>query len=141
MSSIRECIMQRLKAIAQNVPGIDPGSASRERAAPYVVAECPSIDVSPESDESRTVGAGLDAHELTVRVRVCTAGDGASALADPYVEAFHAALHADAELAGLVASIQTGSADFDRDDADVTIGRTTQRYRITYSTRRGSLAA
>ena len=63
MSSIRECILQRLKAIAQSVPGIEPGSASRERAAPYVVAECPSIDVSPESDESRTVGAGLDAHE------------------------------------------------------------------------------
>ena len=141
MSSLRERILLRLEAIAKGVPGIDPGSASRERAASYSVTECPAIDVSPESDDSRTVGAGLDSHELTVRVRVCTAGDGASALADPYVEAFHAALHADADLAGLVASIQTGSADFDRDDADVTIGRTTQRYRITYSTRRGSLAA
>ena len=39
------------------------------------------------------------------------------------------------------AGIQLGSADFDRDDADVTVGRTTQRYRITYHTRRASLAA
>lgn len=141
MATLRERILQRLEMVARGVPGIDPGSASRERAAPYAASECPALDVSPEGDDPRTVGAGLDAHELTVRVRVCTAGDGASALADPYVEAFHAAMHADADLAGLVASIQTGSADFDRDDADVTIGRTTQRYRITYSTRRGSLAA
>lgn len=141
MATKREQIMQRLEAIARSVPGLAAGSVSRERAAPYSTDECPALDVSPEGDEARSVGAGLDAHELTIRVRVWTAGDGASALADPVVEAFHNALHADAGLVALVANVETGGADFDDADADMHPGRTTQRYRITYHTRRGSLAA
>ena len=140
MPSLRETILQRVEAVARSVPGMAPASVSRERAAPHASDECPALDVAPEGDDPRPVGAGLDAHELTIRLRVFTAGDGASALADPFIEAFHAALFADPVLAQAVAGIQLGSADFDRDDADVTVGRTTQRYRITYHTRRASLA-
>mgnify|MGYP000882152059 FL=1 len=140
--TLRELILKRAYAVAQAVPGIVSASCTRERAAPVGVDECPALDVSPESEpDPQPLGAGLDRRELTLRIRIYTAGDGAHELADPFVEAFHAGVMSDAALLGIVAGVIPGGADFERDDADQTVGRTTQRYRVIYTTRRGSLTA
>lgn len=140
MDTLREVIMRRVEIIAKAVPGIDPLSCTRERASAVQADECPALDVAPESDDPEALGAGLDRRDLTLRLRVFTAGNAASALADPFVQDFHVRLLADADLEALGVRIQPGGADFDRDDADQIVGRSTQRFRLTYCVRRGSLS-
>lgn len=140
MNTLRELIMRRVALIAQAVPGVAPLSCTRERASTVLVDECPALDVAPESDDPQALGAGLDRRDLTLRLRVFTAGNAASALADPFVQDFHARLLADVELEAMGVRIQPGSADFDRDDADQVVGRSTQRFRLTYCVPRGSLS-
>lgn len=142
MSTRREQILQALAVLAAGVPGIAPSSLTRERAAPVAESDCPALDLAPESEPDPTEwGLGTDLRVLTVVWRIHTAGEGAYALADPIVQALDTAIHADSALRSLVTLIQPGSTDFARDDADQTIGRTHVRYRITYTTRRGHLAA
>lgn len=142
MATLRERILQALAGLAATVPGIAPASLTRERAAPVNEADCPALDLAPEGELApQAIGAGIDQHELTVIWKIHTAGTGAYTLADPIVQALHAALYADPTLGNLVAGIQPGDTDFARDDADQTIGRTTLRYTLTYTTRRGDLAA
>lgn len=142
MTTRREQILQALHAIAAAIPGIASPSITRERATPVQEADCPALDLSPESEpDPAEWGRGTDQRVLTILYRIHTAGDGAYALADPIVHALDTALYTNATLAALVTLIQPGSTDFARDDADQTIGRTSVRYRITYTTRRGNLAA
>lgn len=140
MDTLRERIMRRVESIAMAVPGIDPLSCTRERASAVQVDECPALDVAPESDDPQALGAGLDRRDLTLRLRVFTAGNAASALADPFIQDFHSRLAVDSELDTMGVRVQPVGADFDRDDADQTIGRSTQRFRLTYCVRRGSLS-
>ena len=141
MSTRREQILQALSVIAASVPGIAAASLTRERAGPVAEADCPALDLTPESEpDPVALGAGIDRHELVVAWRIHTAGNGAYALADPVIQSLHGLLFADPTLGGLATGIETGASDFARDDADQTIGRTTARYRITYTTRRSNLA-
>lgn len=137
----REQILQALATLAAGIPGIAAASLTRERATPVPEADCPALDLAPESDqEPESWCNGSDLNRLTVVWRLHTAGDGAYTLADPIVEALHARLFADTTLGGLASDMAPGATDFARDDADQTIGRTTLRTRITYFTRRGNLA-
>lgn len=140
MSTIREQILQALSVIAASVPGIAANSLTRERASPVAEADCPALDLAPESEpDPQVLGSGADRHDLTVVFKIHTAGTGAYALADPIVQALHAALYADPTLGNLAAGILPGATDFARDDADQTIGRTSIRYIVVYTTRRGDL--
>lgn len=141
MATIREQILQAMLALAGTIPGIAAASLTRERAGPVVEADCPALDLAPESEpEPQPLGPGVDRHDLTVAFKIHTAGDGAYALADPIVQALHGAVYTDPTLGGLAAGILPGATDFARDDADQTIGRTTIRYTVVYTTRRGNLA-
>lgn len=141
MATLREQILQALAARAATVPGIASASLTRERAGPVVEADCPALDLAPESEpEPQALGNGADRHDLTVAFKVHTAGAGAYALADPIVQALHVALFSDPTLGNLAAGIVPGATDFARDDADQTIGRTTVRFTVIYATRRGDLA-
>lgn len=138
----RELVLQAVMAKAATVPGIAATSLTRERATALGEAECPAMDIAPESEsEPIRLGTGIDQRELLLAIRIHTAGNGAYALADPIVEAINAALCGDHSLGGLVSAVQPASTDFARDDADQTIGRTTLRYRIIYTTRRSDLTA
>jgi len=141
MTTRRELILQALYALAATVPGIAQDSLTRERATAVNESDCPTLDLAPESDPEPTpFGGGLDLHELTVTWKLCTAGNGAYALADPIVQDLHKAIFAAAPLGELVMQILPGPTDFARDDADQTIGRTTVRYRLQYLTRRSDIA-
>lgn len=138
----REQILVALKALADAVPGLAAASITRERTTNVAQDECPALDLAPESEpDPQAIGAGADRHDLTVAFKFYTAGDGAYALADPFVQALHAKLYADPTLAGMASTIQPGATDFAREDGDQTIGRTTVKYTVVYTTRRGDLTA
>lgn len=142
MATLREQILQALAARAATVSGIAATSRTRERATPVAASECPALDLAPDSEPNpQALGTGADRRDLAVAFKIHTAGDGAYALADPIVQTLHAALYADQTLGGLATSILPGATDFARDDADQTIGRTTVRYTVVYTTRRSDLAA
>lgn len=142
MTTRREQILVALFALTASIPGVAAGSRTRERAAPVAESECPALDLAPESEPTpQAMGAGADRRELEVAFKIDTAGSGAYALADPIVQALHAALYLDPTLGGLATTILPGSTDFARDDADQTIGRTTVKYTVVYTTRRGDLTA
>lgn len=139
MATIREQILQALSVLAASVPGIAATSLTRERAGPVAETDCPALDLAPESDDPRTMGSGADRHDFGIVFKIHTAGDGAYAQADPIVQALDAALFADPTLGNLAAGIVPGATDFARDEADQTIGRTSIRYTVVYTTRRGDL--
>lgn len=140
--TLREQILAAIYTLAQAVPGIAAASITRERATATAEAECPALDMAPDNEpDPQSLGSGADQHELSVVFKIHTAGNGAYSLADPFVQALHAKLYADPTLGNLAATIKPGGTDFARDDADQTIGRTTVRYTVVYTTRRGDLTA
>lgn len=137
----REQILVALFALTASMPGVAASSRTRERAAPVAESECPSLDMAPESEPTpQAMGLGADQRDLDVAFKIDTAGNGAYALADPIIQALHAALYLDQTLGGLAVNIRPGSIDFARDAADQTIGRTTVKYTVVYITRRSDLA-
>lgn len=142
MATLREQILQAVLALAATVPGIAATSRTRERATPVVESDCPALDLSPESEpDPQVLGTGADRRDLALAFKIHTAGNGAYALADPIIQALHSKLYLDPTLGGLATTILPGATDFARDDADQTIGRTTVRYTVIYTTRRGDLSA
>lgn len=142
MATLREQILQALLAIAATVPGVASNSLTRERDVAVVEDDCPALDLAPDSEpDPQSLGTGADRHDLSVVFKVHTAGTGAYALADPIVQSLHSKLFIDQTLGGLASAILPGATDFARDDADQTIGRTTVRYTVIYTTRRGDLSA
>lgn len=138
----REQILQALLELAVTMPGIDAASVTRERATAVAQDECPALDLMPESEpDPQPIGTGLDRHELSVVFKLFTAGNGAYALADPLIQALHDRLYADPTLGRLSTTIIPGATDMAREDGDQTIGRTTVRYTVVYTARRGDLSA
>ena len=132
----REQILAAVYALAVTVPGIAASSITRERAAPIAESECPALDLAPESEpDPQSLGASADQRNLTVVLKIYTAGNSAYSLADPILQALHAKLYLDQTLGGLASMILSGSTDFARDQADQIIGQTTLRYVIVYFTR------
>lgn len=139
MPTQREKILIALAALMA-VPGVDADSITRERATAVDEKECPAIDIAPDSEPAPlALGRNVDQHDLTVEIKIYTAGNGAYSLADPHVSALHSAIFADPTLGGIATTITPGATDFARDNAGQTLGRTTVRYRIIYTTRRGDL--
>ena len=142
MATLREQILQALVAVAATVPGIASTSRTRERATPVVESDCPALDLSPESEPNpQALGTGADRRELTLVFKIHTSGNGAYALADPIVQSLHTKLYIDPTLGGLATTILPGATDFARDDTEQTVARTTVRYTVIYTTRRGDLSA
>lgn len=140
--TIREQILSALFVISQGVSGITNSSITRERVRPVQEDECPALDLSPTTESApQSIGTGADKRNLEVEFKFNTAGSGAYALADSFVGELHRELYADETLGGLATGIIPGPTEFARDDADQTIGRTTVKYTIIYTTRRSDISA
>lgn len=116
----REQIMQALKARLAAISGLGITRVDRSRADKYSGTEAPALNLMPDSEDpaENTIGQ-IDAR-LAVEVQVYQRGVEADRLADPIVEAVHAALMGEPTLGGLAIDMSEAGTSWDFDETDRT---------------------
>lgn len=135
MSTIREQILQAVKA---RLIGATPAGdhVFRSRVVPLERELSPAIVVRWTADNAREkLSRELLPRDLTLMVDVMTRGEEPDALADPVVQAAHAALFTDPTFGGLAANTVPADVIFEADDADAAAGVTTAIFTVRYLTR------
>lgn len=140
MASIREQILLRMVAALTDRTPAGP-NVFRSREASLTRELVPAIVVQPESEQDQRMGSGTDRHELVVMVAVFVRGDPWEPLADAVAEPAHRMLMGDPELQALAADLRKVSTDYESEEADRTAAVLTARYRVTYLSRAGDIAA
>lgn len=132
MPSRREQILARVEAVL--TAAAIGSSVTRSRERPITREESPVTTVMAGGNELKELAGQLDVNRFEFVLEHFVRGDPWDQLADPIDVAAHAALNADAQLAGMVANLRRVSEDFEAQDADGTAGTLTVRYRCTFTT-------
>jgi hypothetical protein len=137
----REGILQYVLTLLSAVPG---ATVVRSREAPIDRPEGFFILLKPEEEpvELRggggigggSYGAGVVLRNLTILITVVTRGTIPDQLADPIIQAVHAAVMADRTLGGRCAIVMEHSTKWDFEVADATALGAEMRYVIRYQT-------
>lgn len=137
MSTKREQIMQAVKALLAAVPGVT--GVHRSRADKFAGTEAPAINLMPDNEDPSESNYGQVDARLAVEVQVYHRGAEADRLADPIVEAVHAAMMTDTTLAGLSIDITEAGTSWDFDESDRTSLLVRMRYVIWHRHARTTL--
>ena len=131
MSTHHENILQAIKTLCDGVPG---ALAYRSREAAIARREGPAILIRPEDMPVETPGQRVTIRDLVVLVTVIARGQVPDQVADPVVQAVHAAITADQTLGGLVGRIVEEHIKFDFEVADQNAVAIELRFRLRYMT-------
>lgn len=131
--------MQALKARLAAISGLGITRVDRSRADKYSGAEAPALNLLPDSEDpaENTIGQ-IDAR-LAVEVQVYHRGIEPDRLADPIVEAVHAALMAEPTLGGLAIDMFENGTSWDFDETDRTALLVRMRFVVWHRHDRTSL--
>jgi hypothetical protein len=134
MASIREQILARIKvALTAAAPG--GANVSRSREVAITRALSPSVVIMAHGNAVSAKSTELDQNAFDVELEIFVRGDPWDLLVDPIDQAAHTALMTDAPLLALVSCIRRSSEAFASQEADLTAGVLSVRYRIDYLTR------
>lgn len=136
--SMRENILAAVLAIADPIAN---ATAYRSREAALARMEGAAILIRPEEETVVTLGYGASQRDLVVLAEVIARGQIPDKVADPIVQAFHAALMVDPTLGGLVARTIEESTKWNFEIADQNAVAIEIRYRVRYLTPVNSLAS
>jgi hypothetical protein len=135
MTTKREQILVAAKtvldAIKTGQPGLGIKNVDRSRADKYSGTEAPSINLTADTEAPTENGTGPVDARLEIEVGVYHRGTQPDTLADPIVEAVHAALMS-SNFGGLVLDITEGATSWDFDEADRTALMVRQRFTLWY---------
>lgn len=129
--SIRDQIIAAIVAALINVTSAaDRVFRSREEALGR--DSSPAIIVKPDVEDDSVFSGTVDRHELTVDVGILVRGAPWDALADPLATSVHRLLMNDRALGNLCASMRKTTSKWDAEEADLTAGTLTMKYRFVY---------
>lgn len=138
----RESILAYLATLIAGVPG---AKFYRSREAALARSESPAILLRPDEEQVTALVRGMDqvVREFTVSIAVIARASGAEPVvdkvADPVLQALHAAIMKDTTLGGRCAVITEHSTKWDFEVADGTAVAAEARYAIRYQTRASDL--
>lgn len=139
MATRREQILQALKARLGALSGLGITGVHRSRADPFQPDEAPALNLVPDLDEPAENTIGMIDSTLSVEVHVFHRGQEPDALADPIVQAVHAALMTEPTLGGLAIDIAEGSTGWEFDSSDRTSLLVRLKFTVMYRHPRSSL--
>jgi hypothetical protein len=140
MATKREQILEAIKTALTGSATLG-ATVYRSRVTPLARGESPAVIVEPVRNdvEQNTSLPTLD-HSMQVRVAVIVRGEIPDQLADPVIDAAHAAIMADLTLGGLAIDVQPGETEFTMQDADQPVGVIFSIYIVRYRTSVGDLS-
>jgi hypothetical protein len=140
MATKRELILEAIKTALTSSATLG-ATVYRSRVTPLARGESPAVIVEPVRNdvEQNTSLPTLD-HSMQVRVAVIVRGEIPDQLADPVIDAAHAAIMADLTLGGLAIDVQPGETEFTMQDADQPVGVIFSIYIVRYRTSVGDLS-
>lgn len=136
--TVRESILSACVALC--TPLVN-GGVYRSREAALARAEGTGILIKPDEETVEFYAAVHAKRALVVDFTVLARGQVPDQVADPVVQALHAALMADQTLGGLVARVIEEGTKWDFEEADQTAVAVSVRYRLLYLTPASSLAS
>lgn len=140
MPSLRAQIMAQ--AVVALTGATDAGAhVYRSREVSIARELTPAIVVMPDGEQSQRMGDGVDRHEFLVVLAIFTRVDPWDAVADVVAEQAHRVVMADPTLLAMAIDIRKVSTDYEAEEADRTAGTLSARYRFTYLSRAGDIAA
>ena len=139
-TTARESILAYVLTLLSAVPG---AIASRSREAPVERAEGTVIILRPEEEpiELRTGASSTVLRNLTIVITVLSRGAIPDQVADPVIQAIHAAIMADRTLGGRCALLMEHSTKWDFELADQTALAAEMRYIVRYQTTATDISA
>lgn len=141
MATIREQCMQALKARLAAISGLGLTGVHRSRMDKFAATESPALNLLPDNeDPSETTLGQVDAR-LAVEVQVYQRGAEPDRLADPIVQAVHAALLGEPTIGGLALDITENGTTWDFDATDSTALMVRMRFVVWHRHNRTTLAA
>lgn len=138
----RESLLAYLTTLMAAVPGV---KVYRSREAALARNESPAVVLQPDEEQVTAQVRGMDlvVREFTVSITVIARASGtepvADKVADPLLQALHAAIMVDTTLGGRCAIITEHSTTWDFEVADGTAVAAEARYAIRYQTRASDL--
>jgi len=142
--SIREQILHALLARLQPTAQALGATLHRSPVVAIEREQCPALVLFPESESITERANDRVTRELVVRIVALARAvppTVAETAADRLLTAAHRALFVDANLGGLALGLQEVECEWDVEDADAVAAAIPARYRITYRTLAGDLAA
>lgn len=135
----REAILERLGTLLTAVPG---STFFRSREAAVARDEGIVINLRPEDEqvEKRAAGGDITLRNCVIIVSVISRGDVPDQVADPVIQAAHAAIMADPTLGGLCAQVIEQSTKWIFALADLTATEAEIRYTVRYLTRASDIS-
>ena len=132
MPSIREQIV--LQVHRRCSQAIAPIPVQRMPAIPVTREHSPALLLGVESDAILGIANASVDRRLTIRLVALARGGSGFAIVDDLIARAHAALMADANVAGLALGIHEIDAEWDSDDVDDGVIAVPARYAIGYRT-------
>jgi len=139
MATRREQIMQAVKARLGALGGLGITGVHRSRADKFAGSEAPALNLLPDYEDPSENSLGFTDARLQVEVQVYHRGTEPDRLADPIVEAVHAAMLGDPTIGGLAIDTAEGGTSWDFDEADRTALLVRMRFTIWHRHNRGTL--
>lgn len=141
MSTKREQILAALTSAIAGVTSPTDLSARTFRSLKVGIdkSEAPIVVVEPISDSANLETIYRVVWKLMVRVSFIVRGDIPDQVADPLIEAAHAAIMADQSLGGLAMGIEPSGVNFELVDSDGGGGIIPVDYVVEYQTARESM--
>ncbi len=137
--SILAAIQTKLEAVNSPVDLSDRVFRSRKKAVSR--AEAPAVIIEPIRDDNESETIYRLTWSLVVRVSLIVRGDIPDQVADPIIEAIHAAIMTDVSLGGLSMDIEPGSVNFELLEVDAGGGVIPIDYTVVYQTARESMTS
>lgn len=139
MATRREQILQAVKARLDALGGLGITGVHRSRADKFSGSEAPALNLLPDSEDPSENSLGFTDARLQVEVQVYHRGVEPDRLADPIVEAVHAAIMGQPTLGGLAIDISEAGTSWDFDETDRTALLVRMRFTIWHRHNRTSL--
>ncbi len=142
MSTKREQILEAVKTIVDSVtsPTNLGGKVFRSLRVAVARSETPVVVIEPITDTPNNETIHRLTWRLLVRISLVVRGDVPDQVADPIIEAIHAAVMADVSLSGLSMDIEPGGVNFELLDSDSGGGVIPIDYVVVYQTARESMS-
>ncbi len=131
MSTWRETI---LATVTTTLSGVAGGRVFRSRAEAFARDELPAVVIKPAGEKVESIGKGFVGRHLELQVEIHARGTPADSIADPVVQAAHAALMADETLGGKVRRLIEQDMAVEFADGDDTAVMVTLTFTAVYAT-------
>lgn len=137
MNTHRETL---LDAIVTTLAGVASGGVFRSRMEAFAREALPAVVVQPVGEQVESIGKGSVGRRLEFRVEIHARGTPADSIADPVVQAAHAALMADETLGGKVRRLIEQGMAVEFADGDDTAVMVTLTWLAVYATTTSDLS-